>query len=195
MSQQREINWEEVEIKVGVICSKFRNVRSDYLEDLAQELRIHAFHKSDDYYDLYRRAIDFWRMMQSKVQPELPYFDMEVFEDSTEDKSDLAAEDLLRAIYHEVENDGYLPKEKELIEIVKKILDILVEEIFSGRSNKKYKESNVLSYFGGKVSVTWICERIDEPYKKVQDSMGMLQEIIRGLATLGKIELPEKYRG
>lgn len=190
----REINWEEVEIKVGVICSKFRNIRADYIEDLAQELRIHAFHKSDDYYDLYRRAIDFFRQMQSKVNPELPYFDMEVFEEEgVSSESTVGFEDIIYQVKKELSNEGYLKKEQELIEVVNMILDLLTEEIVTGRSNKKYKESNVLSYFGGKLSVTWISERTEVPYKKVQDSIALLQETIKGLALLGRIDISDKY--
>lgn len=192
MANNREINWEEVEIKVSVICNKFKNIRQDYIEDLAQELRIHAFHKSDDYYDLYRRAIDFWRSMKCKVSPEMPYFDMEIFSEETEDQSDLPAYEILAKINAELDNDGYLPKEQELIRIIRKILDLLEEEVLKGRP-KGYKETKASAYFGGKLSITWICERTGEPYKKVQNSMDMLQNIVRGLAALGRIEIDDIY--
>ena len=51
---ERNIDWEDVETKISIICRKFDNISSRYQDDLAQELRIHASYISDDYYDLQR---------------------------------------------------------------------------------------------------------------------------------------------
>ena len=70
-------DWKEVEDKISIICRKFENL-GPWHEDLAQELRVHAYYVSNNYYDLYRKAIDFWRKVQTKQSPEVPYFDLDI---------------------------------------------------------------------------------------------------------------------
>lgn len=66
--------WEDVENKINIICGKFNNL-SPWQDDLRQELRLHAYYYSEDYHNLYRKAIDFWRKIQNTYQPEVPYYE------------------------------------------------------------------------------------------------------------------------
>lgn len=195
MKNVREINWEEVESKVGAVCAKFKNIKGDYLDDLAQELRIHAYYKSDNYYDLYRRAIDFWRSMQIHVYPEVPYFDMELLSDVHEDKDETVTyHELLEKIYKELARDCYTKAECRKVEIIKKILELITDDIDNGRDENKFNPSNSLDYFGGKISITYVSERTATPYKHVQEALNFLQTLIRELEESGRIELSPMFQ-
>lgn len=193
---ERNINWEEVEIKVAVICSKFKNIRNDYLDDLAQELRVHAFYISDNYQDLYRRAIDFWRTLQCRVYPEVPYFDMELMQGSdVEDKNEMGYLEILKQINKELDRNCYSKAEMKQVDTIRQILEIITDDVKDGRNDSKYKlpETEVLEYVKGKVSIYWVSLRLDKTYRHVQDSLSLLQEIVRGLAEMGKISVDDKY--
>ena len=55
MNINDNFDWEDVENKIGIICYRFENLKP-WHEDLAQELRIHAYYVSRNYYDLYRKG-------------------------------------------------------------------------------------------------------------------------------------------
>ena len=124
------IDWKEVEEKISLICYRFNNL-SPWHDDLAQELRIHALYVSDNYYDLYRKAIDFWRKLQTKQSPEIPYFDLELIGGTY--SSDREALDQLGDIVELIRKElNRTPKNKwegNRMKLAMRLLDIILEDI------------------------------------------------------------------
>lgn len=191
--KERNIDWEDVERKVSIICRKFNNIDPRYIDDLAQELRIHAFYISDDYYDLTRKAIDFWRTLQVRVYPEVPFFDLELIGGSKVDKkSTLEFNDIVIEVREELERPGQGYYDQQMIDLAKSIFEILVKES-TDEVYEEEKDSDTLMYFGGRISVTWLSEQLGVNYKRVIKSMKFLEEVITGLAGMGKITLPDGF--
>ena len=72
------IDWEDVERKVQIISRRFSTtIDWKYREDLEQELRLFAWTTSSNYYDMYRRAVDYWRMLTRRVFPEVCVFEFD----------------------------------------------------------------------------------------------------------------------
>jgi hypothetical protein len=188
------IDWDEVEYKISLICYKFDNL-SSWHEDLAQELRIHAYYVSDNYYDLYRKAIDFWRRIQTRQSPEIPYFDLEIFNKSYDEDHSNQFDDLVRLIRKELNRPGYNKWDSNMLDLANKLLDIILEDI----DPKKVKENSNLSksslnhYINNRVNLSWVSEATGIGYKRVVAAMKFLEDTVRGLAAMNKIEIPSEY--
>lgn len=197
MEYNNNIDWADVENKIAIICRKFDNIES-HREDLAQELRIHAYYVSDNYYDLFRKAIDFWRKIKTKQSPEIPYFDLEVLNSSYQESSyDDQFESIIDLLRRELDReDCYNAWEKKIVDVAKLLLDIIVLEIRPDKLTKPnvdFSKSNLRHYFNGRISLTWVEEITGINSKKLKKAVDLLQDMIRGLSLVGKIEIPFYY--
>lgn len=191
------IDWEEVEQKISLICYKFDNLAS-WHEDLAQELRMHAYYHSDNYYDLYRKAIDFWRKIQTRQSPEIPYFDLELIGDSyTTDKETLDQLDKIVVLVRE-ELDR-TPKNKwegDKFQLAKLLLNIILDDIDPQKvsENTPIKGKSKLNhYINHRINISWVAEETGIGYKRIVVAMKLLEDIVRGLHAMKKIEIPPEY--
>lgn len=194
---KNQIDWEEVESKISLICYKFSNL-APYHEDLAQELRIHAYYISDNYYDLYRKAIDFWRLVQTKQSPEIPYFDLEVIGGTyTAEKEAIDQLDtIVSFIKKELNRTPQNKWDSDKLELSKKILDIILEDISPEKSGSKVhreSKSNLNHYMNHRLNLSWVAEETGVGYKRIVQSMKLLEDIVRGLHSMQKIEIPLEY--
>lgn len=188
------IDWEEVENKISLICYKFNNL-SQWHEDLAQELRIHAYYHSDDYYDLYRKAIDFWRKVQSRHTPEIPYFDLELLGGvgSEVDKVD-QYEDIVQFIRQELNGVAQNKWERNKMDLALKLLDIMIEDIKpESKESPISDKSNLNHYINHRLNLSWVAEETGAGYKQLVAAMKLLEDIVRGLHAMRKIEIPIEY--
>lgn len=194
LGTERKIDWEDVENKVSIICRKFSNIDNRYQDDLAQELRIHAYYVSDDYYDLQRKAIDYWRTLTRRVYPEVPYIDLELMAgaDSPSDGT-MYYESTVKAIRKELNRKVYDSKTDSLINgLALKILDILIEDIdgstLTKESIKADKEIGIHKYRNGKINISYLDLRFpDVNYKTITKAVNRLKEVITGLEEMGSI--------
>lgn len=191
---EHEIDWNEVENKIAIICYRFENL-SPWHEDLAQELRIHAYYVSDNYYDLYRKAIDFWRMVQSKQTPEIPYFDLEVLNKSCEDETLDQLDELVDLIRKELNQPAHNKCDSNMLELSKKLLNIMMEDIDPKKVEEKIEtgKSSLNHYINDRLNITWVAEETGIGYKRIAVAMKFLEDTVRGLAAMHKIELPPEY--
>ena len=188
------IDWDEVENKISLICYKFQNLAS-WHEDLAQELRIHAYFVSDNYYDLYRKAIDFWRKVQTKQAPEIPYFDLEVLNPSYNDNHLDQFSDIISLIREELNRPGYNKWHSSMLELARELLDIMIEDIDPSKVEKKstMNKSSLNHYINHRLNLSWVAEETGVGYKRIVVAMKFLEDTVRGLAAMKKIEIPEEY--
>lgn len=196
--KDRNINWEEVEYKISIICNKFNNIESRYKDDLAQELRIHAYYISDDYYDLTRKAIDFWRTMQVRVMPEVPYFDLELLGGMKADETNVEFVELVSKISNVLKSKkDSVDEDIRLLaaEIFEVILDDLIdrEPKIAIREYQKYKP-----YHNQRISCSYLWEVMGEDvgsieYKKIRRALKYLESVIRNLAISGEIAINSIY--
>lgn len=189
------IDWNEVEYKISLILYKFDNL-SRWHEDLAQELRIHAYYVSDDYYDLYRKAIDFWRQIQTRQIPETPYFDLEILgKSSVDDKYRYDQFDyLVQLIRKELNRPGYNKKDNEMLQIASQLLDMIIKDIDDRKSSKGARDkTDTPHYWNNRLSLVWAAEETGIGYKRLANAMKFLEDTVRGLAAMKKIELPDQY--
>lgn len=189
------IDWKEVEDKIAIICYKFDNLKP-WHEDLAQELRIHAYYHSTNYYDLYRKAIDFWRMVQTKQNPEIPYFDLEVLGKTTEDESLHEFNKMVDLIYTELERPGYNKWDNDMLELSRKLLSIILEDIQPTSNKMKLPEMNnsqLNHYINKRLNLSWIAEETGIGYKRIVVAMKFLEDTVRGLHAMRKIDIPTEY--
>lgn len=187
------INWKEVETKISIICNKFNNL--DFCrEDLAQELRIHAYYVSDDYYDLCRKAIDFWRKIQSRQSPEVPYVDLEIASSSDNvDKGFAQFDELVRLIKEELDRPEQNAWDKKLSDLARQLLDIMISDIDPRKKSKYNKDSKLNPYINKRLNISWASEEVGAGYKRVMMAMKFLEDIVSGLSMMHKIEIPEEY--
>lgn len=189
--QQRNIDWEEVKKKISILCRKFDNIDARYRDDLAQELLIHAYYVSDDYYDLQRRAIDFWREMTRKVYPEIPFIDMEIIGGTreSEELDNLAYKETLAKIRRELQRGPWENVyAKELDEIASRILDIILEDIEGVPPEEDEEEITITRYRAGRINCTYIDTRMpDVHYKRIRKGVKRLEEVLEGLMDMDKI--------
>lgn len=191
------IDWDEVEAKINIICNKFQNLKR-YRADLAQELRIHAYFVSDDYYNLYRRAIDFYRHIQTKESPDTPYFDLEFMESIG--KTDECDEDfhiIVGYIKKELRRPGLNKWDEDMLRLAEQILDIILSDI---DPNVPFplprRHSNLLPYRNEKLNLSWVAEVTGINYKRISTAMRFIEDTVRGLAAMNKIEIPtECFKG
>ena len=185
------LDWEDVERKVQIISRKFSTtIDWKYREDLEQELRLFAWKKSSNYYDMYRRAVDYWRSLTRKVFPEVCVFE---FDDNngqggiTEDKYDTDDEFLvmINKIREAIEDYQNTKHERTDHDNCMKILDLLERSILNGEE---------IHFTKGKVQISWVSEKMDIPYNRVQDAMWLLQQVVTTLGHLGRIDIPDSYR-
>ena len=188
------IDWKEVEDKISLICYKFDNL-SSWHEDLAQELRIHAYYVSDDYYDLYRKAIDFWRKIQTKQSPEIPYFDLEVLNNSYTDDHYDQFEDIIALIRKELSRPGNNKWDNDMLELAGKLLDIIVADIDPKKVSHTIDtdKSSLTHYINHRLNLSWVSEETGIGYKRIVVAMKFLEDTVRGLASMHKIEIPIEY--
>lgn len=188
------IDWKEVENKISLICYKFDNL-SSWHEDLAQELRIHAYYVSDDYYDLYRKAIDFWRKIQTKQSPEIPYFDLEVLNNSYTDDHYDQFEDIIALIRKELSRPGNNKWDNDMLELAGKLLDIIVADIDPKKVSHTIDtdKSSLNHYINHRLNLSWVSEETGIGYKRIVVAMKFLEDTVRGLASMHKIEIPREY--
>ena len=200
---ERNINWEEVENKISIICRKFSNIEPRYMDDLAQELRIHAYYYSDDYYDLQRRAIDFWRTIQRKIMPEVPYFDLELIGGSKlEDYSRVEFDGLVNVLKSELSKDPTSRRknyEREIQTLAKNVLDIIISDIIPDapevdiREGKDYKP-----YINGRISCSYLWEVMGEDvgsvnYAHIRAAMKYIEKMIIRLSDEGIIDIDKDW--
>lgn len=188
-------NWDEVEQKISIICNKFDNLRP-WHDDLAQELRIHAYYVSNNYYDLYRKAIDFWRQIQTKQKPEIPYFDLEVLQQCTnEEESIYDFERIIALVKVELERPGYNKWDNDMLELARTLLDIILEDIDPDYecSTPIQGKSKLNHYINHRLNLSWVSEETGIGYKRVVAAMKFLEDTVRGLAAMNKIDIPLEY--
>jgi len=191
------IDWKEIEDKIAIICYKFSNL-SSYHEDLAQELRIHAYYVSDNYYDLYRKAIDFWRKLQSRQSPEVPYFDLELLGGSYSMEKEATDQfnDIVFLIRKELNRFPQSKWDSNKIDVATKLLDIILEDIdpkkVEGNSDI-VGDSNLNHYINHRLNLSWVSEETGIGYKQIVMAMKLLEDIVRGLHAMKKIEIPLEY--
>lgn len=184
--------WEDVEQKISLICYKFDNL-SSWHEDLAQELRLHAYYVSSDYYNLYRKAIDFWRTIQAKYNPESPYYDLETVGGLYTDTDPLdQTSEIVNLIKEELNHYPQNKWEEKKISLTLDILDLILDDIDPKKSVKS-TDSSSTHYINSKVNITWVSDVLHANYKQCKSSLQILAEIIRGLAMMRKIDIPEEY--
>lgn len=190
----RNIDWEDVENKISIICRKFSNIDNRFKDDLAQELRIHAYYVSDDYYDLQRKAIDFWRTLTRRVFPEIPYIDLELTAGSLNfNDSNISYQETVKAVRDELSRREYeTANEGKIDDLALKILDIIIEDIDGSTINKETYEAEVNislhKYRNGKINISYLDLRFpDINYKTVTKAVNRLREVIEGLIDMGKI--------
>lgn len=191
----KNINWEEVEQKISLICYKFSNL-SSWHEDLAQELRIHAYYVSDNYYDLYRKAIDFWRKIQTRQSPEIPYFDLELLGKSYTDDSVLdQSEKIVELVRKELNRPAYNKWDKAMLDLALQLLDIILGDINPKMQESKMElnKSSLNHYTNHRLNLSWVAEETGIGYKRIVVAMKFLEDTIRGLAAMNKIEIPIEY--
>lgn len=191
----RNIDWEEVERKISIICRKFNNIEVRHKDDLAQELRIHAYYYSDDYYDLHRKAVDYWRSLTRKVYPELPFLELQdgattEFEDTKVVDIKVDYDNTVRLIKFELTRGPYQTKAQQALdELALKVLDVITEDI-DGKAvcDETYIDYGTNKYRNGRVSIMYLCNRFpDVDYKRFGNAMKRLEEIAEGLISMGKI--------
>lgn len=185
---QGEINWDEVEQKISILVRKFCNIDYRYRDDLAQELRLHAMLKSDSFYDLQRKAIDFWRTIQRRVYPEVPFIDLELVGGSYRDKAEEVAEfgDLLQSIRKELSREGTVAQVR-LNAISSDILDIILEDIQDGKAEV---DEELHRYIGGRINCTYLAKRLpDVHYKMIRKAVKNLGEILEGICMMRGISV------
>ena len=189
----KNIDWDYVESKISAICYKFDNLAS-WHEDLAQELRIHAYYVSDNYYDLYRKAIDFWRKIQTRQAPEIPYFDLEVLNLSTNDETDDQSQTIVTLMREELAKPGKNKWEDDRIALARRLLDIIVADLADDDKVEKIEiKSNRNPYINQRLNLSLVSEETGINYKRLVDSMKVLEDTIQGLALMKKIEIPLIY--
>lgn len=190
----KNIDWNEVENKISLICYKFENLKS-WHEDLAQELRIHAYYVSDNYYDLYRKAIDFWRKIQTSQSPEIPYFDLEVLNPSYNDNHLDQFDEIVNLIRKELHRPGYNKWDSSMLELASQLLDIIVGDIDPKKveHNHNMDKSSLNHYINHRLNLSWVSEETGIGYKRIVVAMKFLEDTVRGLAAMNKIEIPIEY--
>ena len=185
------IDWEDVERKVQIISRRFSTtIDWKYREDMEQELRLFAWKKSSNYYDMYRRAVDYWRSLTRKVFPEVCVFE---FDDNngqggiTEDKylEDNDFMIMIKKIRDAIEDYQNTKKEQTDHDNCVKILNLIEASVIGGEE---------LIMTKGKIKISWVSEKLDIPYNKVQDALWLLQQVTTTLSHLHKIEIPDQYR-
>lgn len=179
---ERNIDWEDVERKISIIVYKFNNINPSYREDLAQELRIHAYYFSDDYYDLYRAAVDYWRRLTRKEYPEVPFIDLDLMSSNFHefDNVDGTYESIVVSIRKELNKEyGKNIKQKDLDKIANLILDVICEDI-EGNSNKFNDEGTTVSmYYSGRINITYLDQLFpDIHYKRLQKALKRIEAIL-----------------
>lgn len=188
--------WNDVEGKIAIICYRFENLKP-WHEDLAQELRIHAYYVSNNYYDLYRKAIDFWRKLQTKQAPEIPYFDLEILGQYTEkEESTHDFEKMVTLIRKELERPGHNKWDNDMLNLCQMLLSIMVEDI-DPRLNKNIPptmdKSELNHYINKRLNLSWVAEETGIGYKRIVVAMKFLEDTVRGLSAMKKIEIPIEY--
>lgn len=179
---ERNIDWNNVEYKIGLILYRFSNISQEHKEDLAQELRIHAYYFSDDYYDLYRVAVDFWRKLTRKEYPETPYVDMELlgpsFDDTTDVLNEMSYNDLVHKVHIELQStEGKTAKQEELDALASVIFNIITNDIKYGEDINHSVNSK--KYRGGKINILYLDQVMPEySYKKLQRALNRLREVV-----------------
>lgn len=189
------LDWEEIESKISLICYKFDNL-SPWHEDLAQELRMHAYYTSDNYYDLYRKAIDFWRKIQTRQSPEIPYFDLEVLNASYNDNPLDQSESIVLLVRKELERPAYSKWDKDMLDLSNLLLDIILSDVnpkLMKSKELKLNKSKLSHYINGRLNLSWVAEETDIGYKRIVVAMKFLEDTVEGLAIMKKIDVPLEY--
>jgi len=194
-SGKRELNWEEIETKISIICRKFDNIPASLMDDLAQELRIHAYYKSDDYYDLFRRAISFWRSLNASKNSDLPFFDLEMIGGSSNDRYDYNMRYIANEIKKELKrtpSSSYW--DSKMIERAGEILDIVLHDIDDRLPPVEPTNFNIVSkkYINGRISLSWLSESLGISYRSAENTMNFLADTVLGLVDLGKITVDDE---
>lgn len=192
----KNIDWKEVEDKIAIICYKFDNLKP-WHEDLAQELRIHAYYVSDNYYDLYRKAIDFWRKLQTRQAPEIPYFDLEILGQYTEKEESMHDFDkMVSLINKELNRPGYNKWDNDMLELTRQLFAIILEDIHPEANRVRVpsmNKSQLNHYINKRLNLSWVAEETGIGYKRIVVAMKFLEDTVRGLSAMRKIEIPIEY--
>lgn len=186
------IDWNEVENKISLILYKFQNL-SAWHEDLAQELRVHAYYVSDNYYDLYRKAIDFWRKVQTRCTPEVPYFDLEVLGASYKDKEINQLGDTVTLIRKELNRPGNNKWDEKMLDVCKMLLDIILSDIDPSLQEDSTLGKDENSYINKRLNLSTVSANTGIGYKRLVSAMQYLEDTVLGLASMHRIEIPLEY--
>lgn len=187
-----EIDWDEVETKISIICRKFDNIPERLRDDLKQELRLYAYYKSDDYYHMQNRAVDFWRSLNRHIYPEVPFLDMELMNDEIfEDETKVEYDEIVNKITTELNVPGENVHEDRLNEVSKKILGVILDDIDERRkTNPLNEEYRSTKYINGRISLTYLSEVFpDIHYKRLQKGLKNLESILEGLGAMDKVHI------
>ena len=184
------LDWDDVETKVSIIMRRFSTtIDWKYLEDLGQELRIFAWSTSSNYWDMYRRAVDYWRTLTRRVFPEICVFEFdessESFEVTYQEKEEVhrVASEIRKALL----DFDRTEKEKRDSHNCLLIIDV-IEKWALG----EYDQDIPLR--AGKIQKSWVSEKFQIPYVHVQDALWLLDKITSALGILGKIDVPEECK-
>lgn len=197
MNNSKEFDWQDVELKVSLICYKFDNLKP-WHDDLAQELRIHAYYISNNYYDLYRKAIDFWRKLQTQQSPEVPYFDLELLQNPNGIAHDsyLEYDNIIALIKKELDRPSHGKWDSDMLNLAKQLLEIITEDVDPRLKSKRHlgmNKSDMNHYFNHRLNLSWVSEETGIGYKRLVAAMKFLEDTVRGLAAMHKIEIPPEY--
>lgn len=199
-TNERNIDWEEVEYKITIICNKFStSVESRYIEDLAQELRIHAYYKSDDYYNLQRRAIDFWRSMKVNVMPEMPYFDLEFIGGTKlDDHTDVEFRKLVNLIKGKLNEEVGKAYDDEIRLLAKDVFEVILADLIEDNKLEIRESEKYAPYHNHRISCSYLWEVLgDYPgeiqYTRIRKALKMIEGIVRDLGMSGVWDIDKKY--
>lgn len=188
-STENEIDWNDVEYKVRLISHRFSTtIDWRYREDLEQELRIFAWTKSTNYWDMYRRAVDFYRHLNRKYYGETCVDDF-TFVDDKESKFDNYEEKeeaeeyekLFSLIRESVE--GFSDYKKNYDKYSADALAVLAEIDRFLKGKVEYSTS----YKRGRIQFNQLSDNLGISYKDVQNAIWLIKKVISALVAMKKI--------
>lgn len=189
-----EVDWQDIETKVQIISRKFSTtIDWKYREDLEQELRIFAWMVSSNYWNMYRKAVDYYRHLTRKVYPETAVYDFTFVDDkkSVEDEYDFSDGDrhfdeLMMMLREQI--SGLADYKKNYDKYTRNAL-IVLDEI------ERYVKGKVEydTQYRGRLNFTRLSENLGISFKEVQDAYWVIKKVVAALVAMKKIDM-EKDR-
>lgn len=192
LGTQETFDWEDVENKVQILSRKFAStIDWRYREDLEQELRVYAWTTSTDYWNMYRKAVDFYRHLSCKYYGETCVDDFTFVDDqkSVEDEyefSDSVKEYLrvLEMIRKSIsEMSDYKKNYDKYSENALRILDEIQKHV---EGKVEYE-----TVYRGRIKFSQLSEELDMNYKDVQDAFWLIKKVVAALVAMGKIMIED----